>query len=285
MPVYAPNILLGSVAAAAVAVAAVRLRALTLSGAAAAWVIGTLVFGIGGLVFSVPLIAFFVSSSAISRLRSERKQTAEQAYARVGARGGWQVLANGGIPTAIVCAAALTRPSAIPTTRDWFLLYLCAIALANADTWATELGALTRATPRLITSWKAVPAGASGGITTMGTLASLAGALLIPLSAWAVWPHQSTFLLWRIDPAETLAVTWAGFMAALLDSVLGGSVQAQFRCAVCRRIVEVKTHCARATTRVRGMTWMGNDVVNLISSLASVAAGWYLLRTFAWPTG
>jgi len=152
MPITVTGLCIGAAAAALISYASLRLHALTPGGAVAAWVVGTIVFGVGGVAFTVPLLAFFVTSSALSRIKSERKRGASAAYAKTGARDAWQVLANGATPACLAVACTLTAPSAQPTTRDWFLLYLCAIALITADTWATEIGSLAAPTPRLITT-------------------------------------------------------------------------------------------------------------------------------------
>jgi len=53
----------------------------------------------------------------------------------------------------------------------------------------------------------------------------------------------------------------------ILDSFLGATVQARFTCQVCGRIVEKRSHCGRETDHSSGLSIMGNDFVNFISSL------------------
>jgi uncharacterized membrane protein len=65
---------LGLLFAAAISYAAYRVHSLSRSGALAAAALGLIVFGLGGFAWAVLLVAFFVSSSALSRLFSRRKR-------------------------------------------------------------------------------------------------------------------------------------------------------------------------------------------------------------------
>jgi uncharacterized protein (TIGR00297 family) len=228
-----------------VAAAAYWRRALTLEGAVAATVVGTVTFGRGGKRSAAMLLAFFVSSSMLSRLRERQEQTglAQEKGAR---RDAWQVLANGGAATAFL----LLR------SRGGFA---GGIAAAGADTWATEIGLLARARPRLITTWRRVEPGTSGGVTVPGLWGSLGGAAVVGLAS------GSRRGLW-------LAV-FTGVFGSLLDSVLGATVQALYRCRVCGALSESEKHCGLAGVRVRGCEGVNNDVVNGVSTTASAALG------------
>jgi uncharacterized membrane protein len=63
----------------------------------------------------------------------------------------------------------------------------------------------------------------------------------------------------------------AGFLGSLIDSLLGATIQLQFQCARCSRIVETVEHCGMATIRTRGIAGCNNDLVNLLSTLLSAA--------------
>jgi len=261
-----------------VATSAAIMRMLTFSGALAAFVVGFCTFGLGGASFAVPLLAFFISSSILSQLGGSRKAGSNSRYEKPAVRDAGQVLANGFVPAILAVWFATTQ-----NTREVYLLYLAALAAVNADTWATEIGGLTKARPWLVTTFRKVDPGTSGAVTIGGLAAALIGALFIAMSAWLVWPVKSSELAWRIDAPEILCITWAGFVAAYADSLLGASVQAQYRCVRCGAIVERREHCGVAAPPAGGVHWVTNDVVNLAASAAGVGFGWALLQFFAYP--
>ncbi len=92
-----PQFLLGVVLAALIAYAAHRVRALSDSGAIAAGLLGTVFFGLGGLRWAALLLAFFISSSALSRLFRQRKATLDEKFSKGSERDAAQVAANGGV--------------------------------------------------------------------------------------------------------------------------------------------------------------------------------------------
>ncbi len=53
------------------------------------------------------------------------------------------------------------------------------MACCLGDTFASEIGILSKSTPRLVTTWRKVPPGTNGGMTLLGTLASACGGALI----------------------------------------------------------------------------------------------------------
>ncbi|CAI5961627.1 unnamed protein product [Closterium sp. NIES-64] len=70
-----------------------RKRSLSSSGAAAAFVVGSLTMTAGAR-FGVTLIAFFLSSSKLTRLGAQHKRRVEERFKEGGQRDGWQVLSN-----------------------------------------------------------------------------------------------------------------------------------------------------------------------------------------------
>lgn len=189
---------------------------LTGRGAAAALAVGlATIYGFGWRGMAL-LLAFFVSSSLLTRAAAGGEKGGGG-----GRRNARQVLANGGV-------AAL---AALAGNWAWFA---GALAAANADTWATEVGSHSPTMPRLITTWSRVPAGTDGGMTLLGTAGGVAGAGLIAGVSYAVGHRAAT------------AVAAAGVVGMLLDSLLGATVQGKVR-------------------------WMDNDAVNLAATLAGAA--------------
>jgi uncharacterized protein (TIGR00297 family) len=264
----------GLVISALIAWLAHRRGALTPSGAAGAILTGTIIFGFGGWDWGLLLIAFFVSSSFLTRYKETTKRQVADQFAKGGPRDVWQALANGGLAALIALGFGLTGGT------HWLLLFafVGAIAEANADTWATELGVLSAETPRMITTRKPVAPGTSGGVTWDGTGAALAGAALISgLAMLFRWIgkaplHMAVMLM----PVGALA----GVIGSLADSVLGATVQGIYYCDTCGKETERELHrCGNRTRLVRGWRVLNNDWVNWIGTLsgAAVAAGLSLL--------
>jgi uncharacterized membrane protein len=90
-------------------------------------------------------------------------------------------------------------------------------------------------------------------------------------------------LLWRIDAPEVIAITWAGFLAAVFDSFLGATIQGQYKCKICGSVTERAKHCGRDSDCLRGMKWVNNDVVNFAASGAGAVTAWLLLKFYAYP--
>jgi uncharacterized protein (TIGR00297 family) len=274
---YIPNLLVGLVLSITIGLLAYRRGSLSGSGVLGAGLTGTLIFGLGGWVWGLTLITFFVSSSALSHYRENAKEALAEKFAKGHRRDLGQTLANGGLGAALAVAHVAWNHPAL------FAAFLGAMAAVNADTWATELGVFNPAPPRLITSGRQVEVGTSGGVSRLGLLASGAGALLIGLAALmfaraiqliglAEGPHVSG---WTV--VTTLA---AGLAGSLVDSWLGASVQAIYYCPRCDKETEKKIHgCGTPTRRRRGWGWLDNDMVNLASSVvgAGVAAVLFLL--------
>jgi uncharacterized membrane protein len=210
----------GGLIAVPVTLVAHRMRALTASGALSAAVVGTMAVAAGPVV------------------------------QQGGERNARQVLANGGV-YALSAFGYLVFPSGL-----WYATAIGALAASTADTWATEVGTLFGGQPISITSGKAVPPGTSGGVTTVGTMAAIGGAVFIAAGA--------TLANW---PVHFAAVALAGIAGAQTDSLLGATLQARRWCEVCAKSTERLVHtCGAPTRHAGGVTGFDNDAVNVVCS-------------------
>jgi uncharacterized protein (TIGR00297 family) len=250
-------------------------RSLSLSGAIAACILGTVMYGLGSLAWFGTLIAFFISSTALSKMKHHRKSAAESGYAKGGRRDAGQVAANGGLGL-LLCTASAIWPDPI-----WWTIFIGVMATVNSDTWATEIGGLSRSLPRSIMTGKRVPSGTSGGITWMGIAASAAGGLFIGTAAWIfIRISPLTEMQWNgMGMFIPLLITGllAGLIGSLTDSWLGATVQVMYRCNICGKEIEKPRHCDVDAIRIRGISWMSNDAVNAVSSaIGGIAAAMLL---------
>ena len=224
---------------------------LTPGGVAAALFVGAAVWWGLGWAGLVPLFAFLLSGSLLTRL----------ATGQSAARRPRQVLANGGLTA--VLALLGSWPAAMG-----------ALAAAAADTWATEIGAFSATDPHDIATGAQVPRGRSGGITPLGTMGGVLGAIAIAALAMLVAPRQ------RFGLAGAMLAAAAGIFGMLSDSLLGATLQGRYSCPVCNAVSEHPGTCHAPLGLTRGVPWLDNDAVNLAgSSVGAIVAalGWRLL--------
>lgn len=237
-----------------------RRGSLSTSGWVGAILVGTLTAGFGGWAWGGLVVVFFVSSSLLSRFGDRYKEHDAAQYWEKGAqRDLGQVLANGGPVALLAIVWWLFQP--VP------LVWIAAIgimATVTGDTWATEIGVLSRTQPRLITTWRIVPPGTSGGISLLGTGAAIGGAMAICVSAWLFGLMDQTLAL----PAIGWFALVGGITGVASDSFLGATVQAMRWCPQCNVETERRLHsCGKMTEPLRGIAWLRNDAVNILSSL------------------
>lgn len=186
-------------------------RWLSLDGAYAATVSGTVVFGLGGLPAAIVLLLFFISSTLISKKYILSIEETTHAYAERIRRDGIQVWSNGFWFTFFLMLMFIFR-------SDLFLIAaLGAIATATADTWATELGSKRfDVKTYLISGLKKVKPGTDGGISVPGTVAAMAGSLAVAILAIYVFSLKMILIF---------PILFAGFLGCLADSYFGAAFQ------------------------------------------------------------
>jgi uncharacterized protein (TIGR00297 family) len=239
---------------------AYRRQSLDKSGVLGSILSGTSIVGMGGWSWGLSLVYFFVSSSLLSSFRAREKAVvASDKFSKGSQRDLSQVFANGGLATCFALLYGFSRSSGM--RRRAKLGFIGALATATADTWATELGTLSTTFPRLITNGKPVAPGTSGGITPLGVAASALGASTFGFFFWAVEGFRNSLAY------IPLLALFSGMAGSSFDSILGATVQAMYTCPTCKIETEQRTHhCDTRTEYLRGISWMNNDVVNLMAT-------------------
>jgi uncharacterized protein (TIGR00297 family) len=278
--------IIGFICSLLVAWAAWARKSLSSSGAAAAVLVGTILYAWGGLPWYGTLLVFFLTSTVLTKWKHKRKAAVESGYAKSGRRDAGQVLANGGLGT-LLCIGHVLWPHPL-----WWSAFVGVMATVNADTWATEIGGLSRSLPRSIVNGTKVSPGTSGGITILGLTASFCGGLVIGAAGWlfSLWGSLQAggeAALYGIGTFSGMLILGAlsGMAGSLSDSWLGAVWQVMYRCPVCGKEIEKNRHCGDTqAVRIRGASFMTNDAVNVISSIiggaVSVFVNSYLLKVF-----
>lgn len=228
------------------------LKSLSISGALAAFFVGLTVysgFGINGLIL---LGVFFASSSLWSKYKSSDKKDMDEKLAK-GSRRDWrQVAANGGT------AAMFSIFYYFNDDVIWLIGFTISLASSNSDTWASEIGSVSKRKPVYIRSLKRVDKGTSGAISLLGTSAALFGSLLIAVvSTW----------LFELNASQLIFIFLFGFIGNIIDTLFGAFYQQTYICNECGIETEKRIHCQRTTNRIKGFPLVDNDMVNFLSGL------------------
>ncbi|EGG14193.1 hypothetical protein DFA_11962 [Cavenderia fasciculata] len=217
---------------------AIKKKSLNRSGVVAAIVVGTLTC-LCGWTFAIALLAFYQSSSSLTKYKSSIKKKIEgDAFQKGGQRNYIQVFSNSLTATIVSVIYFIyssdRRNIPIPDTAYPFECFLIGMIIGhygccNGDTWASELGILNKGQPRLITTLKYVPPGTNGGVSRLGLIASVLGGTFIGLvyfiASWFFNDNPIAYQLANPQYPIILLGTFAGLFGSLLDSLMGATIQ------------------------------------------------------------
>lgn len=235
-----------------------KLHSLNVSGALAAILVGIAIyagFKVNGLII---LGVFFATSSLWSKYKGTYKRSIEEKLAKGSKRDWRQVAANGG------AAALFSILHIVNSDNNWLMGFIICIASANSDTWASEIGSLSKKEPVAIRSFKRVERGTSGAISVLGSIAAILGSLLISIIS---------FLLFQFDLLSCFIIFLFGFLGNVIDTIFGAFYQQLYICNHCGIETEKKFHCEAPTNRIKGLTFIDNDMVNFLSGFIAAIAG------------
>ncbi len=187
-------------------------------GIATAVVLGSIVGILGHWTWLLILLGFLAAGSWATKWRWDEKSEKGLAESEDGHREWTNVVANGGVPGVVAIFAF------IEGSWDTLLpVYGAAIAVAAADTFASEFGCLDERV-RMITTMKQCEQGLNGGWSPNGQFAALAGAALIAILTW--------ILGWYLQGGGTegmlqfvAVVTAIGWIGCQIDSILGATLE------------------------------------------------------------
>lgn len=231
-------------------------KSLDKSGLYTATILGAVIYAFGGIVVWGVLIAFFISSSLITKVseKSEKKESKGRNYI--------QVLANG------LVAGIFSILYYFLKMEIFLIAAVVSIATSNSDTWASEIGRLSKGKTFYILNFRIAPKGVSGAISGLGTFASALGSLFIAGVFLGLYA-----LVFGLDFTQFMffgaVITICGFLGNLIDSYLGGSIQAKYRGVDTGTYTEKGWLPNEKVVLASGLAMITNDVVNLLSGLAA----------------
>jgi uncharacterized protein (TIGR00297 family) len=225
----------------AVAWAGHRARTVSVSGAIAGAIIGTIIFAALGWPGWMLLLVTFLAAAVASRMGWQRKMLLGIAEERGGRRGAGNAIANTGV-AALAAVLVLLAPDALAAR----VAVVAALTAGGSDTIASEIGKAWGRRTWSITSLRRVPPGTSGAMSVEGTAAGVAGAFA--LAAVGIG-------LGIAPPLALLPIVIGATLGALLESWLGATLEAP------------------------GI--LSNDMLNFINTAAAAALAVCFFRTFA----
>lgn len=241
-----------------IAFVAYSMKSLTVGGAVSAFFMGLIILWTLGFAGFFLFFLFFISCTVVGKISKSIRSgysSKEVAEKKGHTRDFMQVLANGLMAT----IAALIWTFSFETKA--LIMFGAVVAEATSDTFAGEIGRLSKKQPVSIINFKPVPKGLSGGVTALGTVAALLSSALIALF-WYLWFYDVTVL-------QAVLVGALGFAGCILDSVLGAGVQGIYYDPKAKQFSEENEKDGRKLELSRGIRWVDNDVVNLMSNIFS----------------
>ena len=177
-----------------------------------------------------------------------------------GARSAKQILANGAI------ALLATVLFVITENREFLILFAVGVGETFVDSIASDIGVLSKKIPRDICTWKQITPGLSGGISSLGIVASIIATILFGVLS---------YVCIRTSVGESLIIMVFSFLGSIIDSLIGSRLQVKYQCTICNGFTEKKNHCDIQTKYISGIKLMDNCAVNFHSNL--LACGLCLL--------
>ena len=186
-----------------------KYRVLDRLGVYAAAALGIVVGGLGHWTWLVILLGFLGTSHKATKWRFEEKSAKGLSESSDGHRSWGNVVANGGLPGLVAIISWI-----IGDHENGLWIFSASVAVAAADTFASEIGCLDNRV-RMITTMKKCEPGLNGGFSPNGQLAALIGSSIIAVLAFL--SEQNLELM-----ALVVVIGWLGCQ---VDSLLGALLE------------------------------------------------------------
>ncbi len=226
-----------------------KLNILTRRGSFVAYLLGFYLAGVAGLTWLIPVLLFFISSAAFTKLQHAIQSVRNKSMAR----NVWQVIAN------IIWAVTSSILFLLTKDEIFVLFFIAFVAAVTADTWASEIGPLLNKKCFSLSEMRTAPAGTNGGISLFGSVAALSGAIFISSLAYYIF-----FGSWQWNIIAIISAS--GFLACFVDSLLGAFVE--------DKLLRLNFFKKRKTSE----SITPNDLINMAGSFTAFA--FYLLLSW-----
>ena len=195
-----------------IAVIAFYKNKLTAAGAFTGWISSLIIYAAFGITGVIMLAAFFVFGTTTTAIGVKQKHAKGLSGEQPEQRTAGQVLANSGVAAILGVAMLLADQSFL---KIFTLMMAAAFSAATADTMSSELGNRFGKNFYNIITFKRDKQGLDGVISLEGTLAGLAGSIVIAV----IYCFLTTF------NSHLVIVVVAGTIGNLTDSVLGATLE------------------------------------------------------------
>ncbi len=179
------------------------------TGLLSATIVGTTLILFTDLRYFIIIITFYLVGSMTTKYKYSTKQKLGIAEQAGGARGYSNVFGNSLAPLFFAMQYGVTK------NGIFAVAFVASVAAALGDTMASEVGKVAK-NVYLITSFKKVKAGVSGGISVPGEIAALSGTLLISFLA---------YVFRVLDPYQCAIAAISAFIGVHVDSILGATLE------------------------------------------------------------
>lgn len=216
------NIVIALILCTALSVFAYKKNIFNARGGISAFILG-IIIAIANLYWFLILLFFLITSSIATKYKYPYKEERMLAEGIKGARDINSVLANGLVSMGIAIIYLFDANYKLFNLNSDFytILFMSSVASASSDTFASEIGVLSDKT-YLITNFKRIKVGTDGGISVLGEIASLFGALIIAFFGSLLYYFKIANYNSTIPIFYFLAIPFViGFVGCQIDSYLG----------------------------------------------------------------